>query len=419
MSELINNREYRQKQLKEIIRDLHAGHDKEEIKNRFAQLLGNVSATEISEMEQALINEGMPVEEIQELCDVHVAVFRESLDKQFDQAMADTRKAEHPVSVFEMENKAITKQVSQIEELVDQIAQASIGENIGAQLKQWQKLHTGLLEIDNHYRRKENILFPFLEKNGITGPPTVMWGVHDEIRQQLKDISQLLKTTDELADKTLTRKIADLVKPALNAVTEMIYKEENIMFPMCLETLTPDEWEQVSAESEEIGFTLIEVDFTNYKAESGAVQEEKPSAVPEGLLRFPSGLMSLEEITTIFNNIPIDMTFVDKDDTVRFFTEGRERVFERTRAIIGRKVQNCHPPSSVNIVEDILDDFKSKKRDHAHFWLHFKDMYVYIQYFALYDSKGEYMGTIEVSQDIKPLQEITGEKRLDDSETTK
>ena len=131
-------------------------------------------------------------------------------------------------------------------------------------------------------------------------------------------------------------------------------------------------------------------------------------------MRLPSGLLSLEEIVAIFNNLQLDVTFVDKDDRVRFFTEGKERIFQRTRSVIGRHVQNCHPPSSVNIVEDILNDFKTKKRDSAEFWLPVKDMFVYIRYFALYDDNGEYMGTLEVTQNIKPLQEISGEKRIYD-----
>lgn len=415
MSELINNREHRQEILKSIIRDLHAGHDPEDIKQRFAELLDQVGATEISELEQALINEGLPVEEIQELCDVHVAVFRESLDKQFDEAMAKSEQAEHPVNVFKMENEAITNVLDQIESILAEITEAKIGEDISEQLNRWKELHRDLLTIDNHYLRKENILFPFLEKNGITGPPSVMWGIHDDIRGQLKEISQLLETTDRLADRTLISKIGDLVKPALHAISEMIYKEENILFPMCMETLTADEWEKISADSPEVGFTLVEGNFGTYKAERDqSVEEEVASATPEGLLRLPSGLLSLEEIVAIFNNLQLDVTFVDKDDRVRFFTEGKERIFQRTRSVIGRHVQNCHPPSSVNIVEDILNDFKTKKRDSAEFWLPVKDMFVYIRYFALYDDNGEYMGTLEVTQNIKPLQEISGEKRIYD-----
>lgn len=426
MSELIDNRRKRQEQLKAIIRDLHAGADPEAVKQRFKALLGEtVSPSEISEMEQALINEGMPVEEIQALCDVHVAVFREALDRKLNAAvedsLAESENLIHPVEVFKAENRAVSQVIGQVDTLTDAIAQAALGSDLSEQMERWRSLHLQLMELDKHYRRKENILFPYLEKHGITGPPSVMWGIHDQIRAGLKKIYQLINATTT-ADRGLTQQIAELVKPCLNSIKEMIYKEENILFPMCLELLTDQEWQEIAAQGEEIGYTIITIEDLSRETEADQdpepvkADEEWHGQVPEGLLRIGPGFLSIEEITRIFNTLPLDITFVDKTDRVRYFSQGRERVFDRPPAVIGRKVQNCHPPASVHIVNKILADFKNHRRDHADFWIQSRGMFIHIRYFAVYDEQNQYLGTLEVTQNIQPLRELTGEKRIDDFE---
>lgn len=199
----------------------------------------------------------------------------------------------------------------------------------------------------------------------------------------------------------------------------MIYKEENIMFPMCLETLTEQEWAEVLEQSEEIGY-LVEPD-TGWKPAvtiEGATslrQSHTAGNAPKGEeieIPFETGVLTQKQLNLLLNNLPVDITFVDEKDTVRYFTLGKERIFQRSKAIIGRQVQNCHPPDSVHIVEKILEDFRSGRKESANFWLHLGDKYVYIQYFALRDEKGDYAGTIEVSQDIQEIQQIQGEKRI-------
>jgi len=153
--------------------------------------------------------------------------------------------------------------------------------------------------------------------------------------------------------------------------------------------------------------------------EMGVLSQENTAAAPlssQGRINLPSGSFSIEELTYLLNTLPIDITFVDKNDEVRYFSEGKERIFLRTRDVIGRKVQNCHPPKSVHIVEKILRDFKSGKRDNADFWIKLGEKYVLIRYFAVRNEKGEYIGTLEVTQDIAPIQKITGEKRIYDEE---
>jgi len=405
MSEMINNREYRQKVLKEIIRELHNGKAVDDVKAKFKELIKGISAAEISEMEAALIAEGMPVEEIQRLCDVHAKVFEGSIEE-IHRSQKPEEIPGHPVHTFIKENKAVSELMKDIQKDIDAYKSDASKKNARKISKGFEMLQ----EIDKHYLRKENLLFPYLEKYGITAPPKVMWGVDDEIRQELKEVIEIIKSDSFEKDRLIEK-----AESALNRVKEMIFKEENILFPMAVDTLSEDEWLKIQQESKEFGFTLIKpkdkwkparVDIEGKILDQG----EEPSNY--GYIEFDAGFMSPEEINAILNTVPFDMTFVDKDGAVKYFTMGKDRIFPRPRTVIGRQVKNCHPPASVHVVEKILEDFRSGKKDHEDFWINMGPRYVLIRYYAVRNSKGEYLGTLEVTQDIKPIQKITGEKRL-------
>ncbi|RCX07303.1 hypothetical protein DFR58_1571 [Anaerobacterium chartisolvens] len=406
MSEMINNREYRQKILKELIKELHNGKSVEEVKPRFEKLIQGISVTEISEMEQALIMDGMPVEQIQNLCDVHAAVFKGSIEE-----IHRPQKLEevpgHPVHTFKLENRELEKLVNErIKPNLEKFKSVDNSDNVKKLVDDFNLLW----EIDKHYSRKENLLFPFMEKYGITAPPKVMWGVDDEIRAAIKEIRRLLAS-----DAVNKEEVAEKAGEAANKVIEMIFKEENILFPMVLETLAEDEWVKIAEESAEIGYTLVEPKEkwspVNLNAEKKVISQGlQPSN--NGYIKFDAGILTPEEINAMLNTLPVDITFVDKEGAVKYFTQGKERIFARPKTIIGRQVHNCHPPASVHIVEQIVEDLKSGKKDKEDFWIKMGGKYVYIRYFAVRNEKGEYLGTMEVTQDIKPIQEITGEKRL-------
>lgn len=405
MAQLKNDALQRKETLKNIIRDLHDGVDVEEIKDRFGDLLDQVGAAEIGEIEQELVNEGLAIEEIQKLCDVHVAVFKDSLDKQQATENEITISEDDPVSILKKENIDTTNLVNEIKPLVVKIAGLEESTDISTQLDEWRAKHGELMNLDGHYSKKENILFPYLERHGISGPPSVMWGIHDEIRADLKLINELLKAkTDNKASATLTGTIMDKVIPTLQAISEMIYKEENILFPMCKETFSDDEWAEIKVQ---LGDPMARV----YKEKDlGRVEE---GSLPEGI-DLEVGVLNPEQINLILTHLPIDITYVDENDEVRYFSLGPERIFERARAVIGRKVQFCHPPASMGIVEQILQDFKSGKKNDADFWIQMGDKLVYIRYFAVRDKDGTYRGTLEVSQNISEIKKITGEKRIYD-----
>ncbi|HHY10165.1 MAG TPA: DUF438 domain-containing protein [Firmicutes bacterium] len=389
------SRQKRQEQLKNIIKDLHAGVDVEEIKARFGDLLDQVGPTEIGEMEQSLVDEGLPVEEIQKLCDVHVAVFKESLEKQKAAELLADLEVTDPIVSFQNENEKIGQLVGEIKDTLAKIKENTQDVDL---IRDWREKHEKLLEVDAHYSRKENILFPYLERHNISGPPAVMWGVHDEIRASLKEVSNLISSARE--NPALAADIDRVALPALDAVLDMIYKEENILFPMCKDTLQEEEWDAVRAQ---------------LKDPAASVYQRVPQdgLAKEGI-ELDVGALTPEQINLVLTHLPIDITYVDENDEVRYFSLGPERIFERARAVIGRKVQFCHPPSSMGIVDQILDDFKSGRKDSAEFWINMKGQLIYIRYFAVRDKDGTYRGTLEASQNITEIQKLKGEKRIYD-----
>lgn len=400
MSESINNREYRKQVLKSIIKELHEGKSVEEVKGNFEKAFTGVSATEISEAEQALILEGVSIQEVQSLCDVHASVFKGSIEEIHKPKDASEIPG-HPANILKKENRAIE---DIIEKDITPYLETSEDGNRELLLKGLKNLS----KIELHYLKKENIIFPFMEQYGITAPPKVMWGVDDEIRGQLKETIQLIDSDSPDKDETY-----DKIKQMLTKVNEMIFKEENILLPMLLDTLTEDEWKKIALDSHEIGFMIDYVPNWNPKTEyKKELQEELQEEKGEGMVTLPTGVLKVEELVNLFNTLPFDITFVDKDDRVKYFSESSERIFPRTKSVIGRNVSNCHPPQSVHVVEKIVEDFKNGVKDHEDFWINMGERIILIRYFAVRNDKKEYLGVLEVTQNIKPIQEITGEKRL-------
>ncbi|MHA1785879.1 MAG: DUF438 domain-containing protein, partial [Candidatus Helarchaeota archaeon] len=379
------------------------------LKERFRKLLKVVDPQEIAMVEQKLISEGLPEEDIKNLCDVHVEVFKESLDKQKPPQSIPG----HPIHTFLMENKEIEKFLKKIEELTKNLGETTDSSKSKEIQKELLKILDEFSEIELHYSRIENQLFPYLEKKGITGPPTVMWAIHDDIRALLKKSKKYLKEQD-------LENFISTIKKMNKTIADMNYKEEKILYPICLDNLTESDWIQMKDGEKEIGYAWI-VPGNDWKPiRPKDIHETKN--VMEGLsnmenLELDVGKLSLEQINLILKHLPVDLTFIDETDSVKYFSQGKERIFPRSPGIIGRKVQNCHPKKSVHKVTKILESFKAGTKDVAEFWINVGEKYVYIRYFAVRDSKGEYKGTLEVSQDIKSIQDIKGERRILDWES--
>lgn len=400
MSELINNREQKQKLMKEIIKELHEGKSVEEVKEKFSEVIQGVSAKEISMMEVELVKEGLSIEEIQNLCDVHAEVFKGSIEE----IHSPEEVKGHPIYTMRRENEAIEKHIEDtIRPDLKKFQEDDNEENVLALITDINLLW----DIDKHYSRKENLIFPYLEKHGVTAPPKVMWGVDDEIREKIKQIK--LDLTSYQGEK---EDLIDNIEDMLNQLQEMIFKEDSILFSMSLETLTEDEWISIYEESDEIGYAIIPGNEKWERIDEKRSGGEIDRSSTDGKIKFETGIMSVEQVNWMLNSIPGDMTFIDKDNIVKYFSQGKERIFARTRAIIGRSVDNCHPPASVKVVDQLVSDFKEGKKDSEDFWIKMGEKYILIRYFAVRNERGEFLGTLEFTQDIAPIQEIRGEKRL-------
>ncbi len=407
MSEIINNRQQRIEIMKSLIRRLHSGVAEEQIKAQLGTLLDEADYSDVFLMEVQLIQEGIPQESIQQLCDTHTRVLKQHLDLQ---ETPETTPG-HPVHTFVQENKELIRTTGQIRVLLNRLESLPDAADATAAMREVQQLLNNLMDADKHYRRKEYLLFPYFEKNNLPGPPAVMWGKHDEVRQLLRLTIEGLQQVDAL-DAAEARSFGLFsVIPTADAIDEMVYKEEKILFPTALNLLTEQEWYQIYLQSDEYGYCLYAPEFV-WQPAGGVQSELSRPAAHDGRVQMPTGSFTLAELIGVFSTLPFDLTFVDADDTVRYFTPGKERIFDRSRAILGRKVQYCHPPKSVHIVNQIVRDFKAGKQDRARFWINLGGQLVYICYYAVRDDAGSYLGTLEVTQDLTEVRALTGERRL-------
>jgi uncharacterized protein len=406
MSEVIDNKANRIRVLKDIIKHLHAGNPPEQVQRQMQEIVRQTDASEIMAMEQELIAEGMPVEEVRSMCDLHSKVTRDVL------VQLPIRKAiapGHPVDTFRRENEALRGAIGAMTQTLAELQTTNEAPDAAAILLRFRQSFNELMDIDKHYQRKEHALFSCLERHGITGPSKVMWAKDDDVRNLLKRLGECIHS--DLADiEKWKMNLVEAANAALKALQEMIYKEENILLPMSLETLSEDEWGEIWSVSPKYGWCIVEPQ-QGYTPAVGTTPESMK--VPQsGALMLPTGNVSLEQLAAVFSTLPLDLTFVDADDRVAFFTEGPDRIFARSKAIIGRKVQHCHPPRSVETVDQILTDFRAGKQSVAEFWINFHDKFVHVRYFAVRNSDGAYLGTVELTQDLTPLRALQGERRL-------
>jgi len=391
--------------LKGLIRRLHAGAQPEEIKEEFKEMLKGVTPTEIVQVEEELVKEGMPREEIQRLCEIHLAVFRESLEKEKTLAPAG-----HPIHILMEEHKIILKFADDLKDVAKEIKGAENLDSVGEEMKQVSHIAKHFEESESHYVREENVLFPYLEKHGVTQPPAIMWTEHNKIREMKKALSGLVDMHRSMVFQDFAKQLEGAALSLADMLSGHFYKENNVLFPTALNVITGEEWKDIRHQFDELGYCC----FTPEPPRVIAEEKEPLTATPgtEGMVPLETGTFSNKELEAMLNTLPVDITFIDKEDTVRYFSQSKDRIFTRTKAVIGRKVQLCHPQKSVHIVNQLLEDFRSGKRDVAEFWINLEGRLIYIRYFAVRNERGDYLGCLEVTQDITDIKRIEGEKRL-------
>ena len=364
----------RLKLLKSYIERLSEGEDLEAVRSDFVKNFKDVSSKEIVNAEQELIMSGLPLEKVQKLCDIHSALFHES--NIVDESQKDLENIPgHPLNILSAENKKIKFLADEVKNSKDKLAKIR-----------------ELLKINSHYGKKAGLIYPLLKtKYNISGPSDVMWAVDDEIRSDLSNIIKTNSYDEESLNKILDR------------VYEMIYKEENILFPLLKENFTEEEWNKIYGDLEEYGLDLVD-DVPLWKdyrpKEILPEEEEEEEEVSCGSLEFETGSLKIKEALQIFRTLDAELTFIDKDDFVRYYSEGKDKIFPRPKSCLNRDVASCHPPKVVPMVKSLLDDFKNKKRDRLLVCRDIKGKKILVKYLAVYDEAGAYMGTLETVEDI-------------------
>jgi len=408
MGKSSGKKEDRKEVLKRLIKRLHEGEDPEKVKEGFKEVLRDATPTVISQIEEELIEEGMPREEVRRLCDVHLAVFKESLEKAKPMVPPG-----HPIQILSEEHKILLNFADELKNVARKTKEAEDLDSAAEEMKKLVRLTQCFKESESHYLREENVLFPYLEKHGVKQPPVMMWTEHDQIREIERSLYRL-GDREEMGFQAFAKRLDEVALSLGEMLSSHFYKENNILFPTALDVIGEDEWKDVRQQFDELGYCPFTPESARITFEETKGPVPKPEV--EGTVAFETGTLPKDGIEAILNTLPVDITFVDEEDTVRYFSRSKDRIFARTKAIIGRKVQQCHPQKSVHVVEKILKAFKSGKKDVAEFWLNLRGRLIHIRYFAVRDDKGEYLGCLEVTQDITDIKKIEGERRLLDWE---
>lgn len=386
--------------LKGILRKLHEGAKPEDVMVEFKEFLSRVTPLEIAKAEEELIKDGVPREELRKLCDLHLKIFSGLQGGRMD--VPDG----HPIKILLREHEILLGLAREL-----MLMASEWGTHGDEKLKH---ILEHMKSSESHYQREENVLFPYLERHGITEPPRVMWMEHDMIRETKKEIYAIFKSND--VDVV---KLQETTHKLLESLQSHFYKENNVLFPAALRVLSEEEWKEARKEFDALGYCCFtpkeEIETREEEARGKAENLQLEAPCINNIVPLSTGQLSIEELEAILNSLPVDISFVDKEDTVRYYNETKERIFPRSRAVIGRKVQNCHPQKSLEKVNAILEGFRSGKRDKAEFWINLKGRQIYIRYFPVRNKKGDYLGCLEVTQDITEIKKIEGEKRLLDS----
>ena len=406
----------------EIVHEIKSAYDEgkislEEARKALKDRVQHLAPYEIAIIEQEMVEETED-ECIKEDIQAMLEVFQDVLVTK-DQELPEN----HPISCYRRENAKMKELLLSVEDLV----QYPLIKN------QWLELYEDLLKFKIHLSRKQNQLYPVLEKKGFTRPTTTMWTLDDFIRDEISECYNLLLEDKE---EEFIGKQAELVAD----VRDLMDKEENILYPTSLEMINEEEFRYMAEGDQEIGFAYISVQADksdNSASASSSVSASTSGASLSGLSSAPSfaeelagllgkygfnnkeeklnvttGQLTLDQINLIYQHMPVDLSYVDENELVCFYTDTKHRVFPRSKNVIGRDVKNCHPKASVHIVEEIIKKFRSGEQDKAEFWINKPDLFIYIVYYAVRDEKGKFRGVLEMMQDCTHIRSLQGSQTL-------
>jgi len=406
MPEFTNNSENRVKDLLAFSLGIMNGEDGKVLIEKYKDAIDNVTPYDMLALEDKQMQMGITPKAIKKDVEKVINIFFKSLEKY------PWKKPKEDTFLYHLmlENQAFVFRLNQIKKIIKSY-KGKENDDFNQMQKELLPHFKAFLEFELHYVKKENILFPFLEKKWKSYRPlNVMWSLHDDIRKKLKSIISMLESTE-----TQWQDFNKEMGKYFFLVFGMIQKEDMIIFPVATETVTDEEWMEMYNQSFEYSFPFIEKPTKKEKLKE---KQQTAKSFGEQNLGFQTetGNLNFEQVLLVFNHLPVDITFVDENDKVRFFSRAKERFFPRSPAIVGRDLRNCHPPESVHIVEKIVEEFKNGNKDVADFRIKMKGKYILIRYFAMRNDAGEYKGILEVGEDITEISEMKDEKRLLDWE---
>ena len=397
-------------ELAAIVAELHAGKTAEEVKPRFEELIADVEATEIAAMEQQLIEGGVPADDVKRLCDVHVQVFADALEGH----AAVSAPPGHPLDTFQRENQALLQVTASLRKVAEAIGEPPAPDAWGRLKSALAGTVDRVAEVNAHYLRKENQLFPYLEAHGVEGPSKVMWAIHDDVRALIKQAAR--------DHRRRQRRSRGEHLPGARQDGRRHGEQRREGAPP--HGHRHPERRGVGGDPRRRRRDRLRLHQRGAGvagggpggghgggAEAGAAGAPAGPATPAGLLALTTGGLDLEQLNLMLTLLPIDVQFVDEHDQVLFYSEG-ERIFPRSPGVIGRKVQNCHPPASVHKVQQIIDAFRAGDKSTAEFWIELGGKFLHIRYFAVRDASGAYRGVVEMAQDVTGIRALEGQRRL-------
>lgn len=408
--------------LKEILKELHRGTPISELKRRFRDILEGISPFEIPLAEQELIKEGVPVSEIIKLCDLHVELIRDLLRPP---ELKDVPRG-HPLDILLRENEHIYKLAEALNVYAESLSRADPSEIVNY-LKAIGEVVANLRKLRLHYRKIQMLIFPYLERRGIIAIPRVLWGREDQTMLKIRELAALVEK-GLLDPSAYTKSIVEKAKELSKDISDLIFREERVLFPSVWALLSEGEWAAIHEEAKRIGYLVsVEVEWAP-KAKpilpheiSGIVTPEQIERLPQefkfaatatlapdtyqakskGDLEFDTGFLSKDEIEAIIRHLPLEITYADADDRVVFFSESVFRKgFARTKTLIGRRFEYCHPPRLENFVKNVVDELKSGKADFKEYWTRLGDRIIRVTVTAVRDKSGNYLGVLEMVEDL-------------------
>jgi DUF438 domain-containing protein len=414
--------------VKELLKSIHRGVNVEELKKKYSDILSQISPIEIPLIEQQLVREGISIEDILKLCDLHVELFREFLKSR---ELREVPKG-HPVDLFMRENEWILKQAEALSLYASALVNAIDENTRKSYLEAVKKILVELRKIRLHYRKIQMLVFPYLERRGIVAVPRVLWGREDQVIMKIRQLLELLSrinVVDESSAKLVSEKALEIAKEA----GELVFRENKILYPAVYALFSEGEWVAIAEIANEMGW-LIDIGEVEWKPSAKPVlpyeidgritpqqiealpQEFRSMALARGVepdnyvikrdndIELSTGFLVAEEIDAIFRSLPLEVTYADKNDRVRFFSESRlGRGFVRTKTILGRRIEFCHPPRLEKLVRQTVDELKQGKASYREFWTKLGDSILRVLIVPVKGINGEYLGTIEIVEDMTEI----------------